>query len=248
MAASPAFAPVTVYREGDRHPQAQACSACEVRGSALFGVLDDAALDSIHTHIASLNLEPDSTVYDRGTAGLAVYTVRSGVVRFERTTERGDRRIVRLAGRGDLIGQEALVQRPYADEAVACTPVQLCRIPRMLIQDLVHVENRLPHELMLRWQLALDAAEAWVADLSTGPARRRLLRLLQRLSSLSETPDLIWLPRRDQMGAMLDMTVETASRLVSALRREGVLQAASGRFSRVDLERLQAALQAQDND
>ncbi len=243
----PARPAIAIYREGDRHPQAQACAACEVRSSALFGALDEAGLDHIHTHIANLALEPDGVVYDRGTAGLAVYTVRSGLVRFERTTERGDRRIVRLAGRGDLIGQEALVQRPYTDEAVACTPVQLCRIPRSLINELAQGQNQLPLELMLRWQIALDAAEAWVADLSTGPARRRVLRLLLRLSQLSETADLIWLPRRDEMGAMLDMTVETASRLVSALRREGVLQQTPGRHAQLNLPGLQEALRVQDS-
>ena len=31
--------------------------------------------------------------------------------------------------------QEALLQRPYADEAIACTPVQLCRLPRHLVDE-----------------------------------------------------------------------------------------------------------------
>lgn len=237
---------IPIYRQGDRHPQAQACAGCEVRRSALFGVLDDAALDRIHTHIASQAFEPDATVYDRGTAGLAVYTIRAGLVRFERTTERGDRRIVRLAGRGDLIGQEALLQRPYADEAVACTPVQLCRIPRTLIDDLVREADALPRELMLRWQVALDAAEAWVSDLSAGPARRRLLRLLLRLQDHADAAGVIWLPRRDEIGAMLDMTLETASRLVSALRREGVIELVPTRSARVHAQRLTEALRIED--
>ena len=237
---------IPIYRQDDRHPQAQACAACEVRRSALFGALDDVGLDRIHTHIAGLSLDADQSVYDRGTAGLAVYTIRAGLVRFERTTERGDRRIVRLAGRGDLIGQEALLQRPYADEAVACTPVQLCRIPRTLVDELSQGQGSLPRELMQRWQLALDAAEAWVADLSTGPARRRLLRLLLRLADHPDTAGLIWLPRRDEIGAMLDMTLETASRLVSALRREGVLELAPNRSARLDTAALQRALRAAD--
>lgn len=237
---------IPLYRQDQRHPQAQACAVCEVRSSALFGALDDAGLDRIHTHIASLSLEPDTPVYGRGSAGPAVYTVRSGVVRFERTTERGDRRIVRLAGRGDLIGQEALLQRPYADEAVTCTAVQLCRIPRTLVDDLAREGSGLPRELMLRWQTALDAAEAWVAELSTGRSRRRLLRLLLRLSDHADAEGVIWLPRREEIGAMLDMTIETASRLVSQLRREGVLKPVSAREARLDRARLQSALEAQD--
>lgn len=239
---------IPLYRQDLRHPQAQACAACEVRGSALFGALDDQALDRIHTHIASLHLAPDAPVYDRGSSGLAVFTIRSGLVRFERTTARGDRRIVRLAGVGDLIGQEALLQRPYADAAVACTPLDLCRIPRSLIDELAQGQGALPRALMLRWQVALDDAEAWVTDLSTGPARRRLLRLLLRLAQHADAAGTIWLPRREEIGAMLDMTIETASRLVSALRREGVIELAPTRSAHLDMTALQAALRADDAD
>ena len=231
-----------------RHPQAEACAQCEVRSTALFGALTEAELDGIHTHIAGLTLEPDAAIYGRGSAGLAVYTVRSGVVRFERTTDRGDRRIVRLAGRGDLIGQEALLQRPYADEAICCTAVQLCRIPRALVDDLAKDHGALPRELMLRWQVALDGAEAWLAELSSGPARRRLLRLLERLLAHADAAGQVWLPRREGIGAMLGMTEETASRLVSALKRDGVLTLLPGRSALLDRAALAAALQAADVD
>jgi CRP-like cAMP-binding protein len=233
---------VALYRGDARHPQAQACAACEVRSQALFGALDDEGLDRIHTRIASLELAPDEPVFGRGDAGQAVFTLRSGIVRFERSTEHGDRRIVRLAGRGDLIGQEALLQRPYADEAIACTPVRLCRLPRHLVDELAASTGNLPRELMHRWQSALDAAESWVADLSTGPARRRLLRLLERLTALTEPGQAVWLPRRDEIGAMLDITVETASRMISQLRRESVLALSGQRHATVDRSALARAL------
>lgn len=236
---------IPIYRQDGAHPQAQACAACEVRSTALFGVLDDAGLDRIHTQIATLTLVPDTTIYGRGTAGLAVFTIREGLVRFERSSEHGDRRIVRIAGRGDLIGQEALLQRLYADDAVACTEVHLCRIPRALVDQLAQGRDALPRELMLRWQRALDAAEAWVSELSTGPARRRLLHLLQRLGNHAGPDNAIWLPRREEIGAMLDMTVETASRLVSALRREGVLTLTPGRSALLDRAALRRALLAE---
>jgi CRP-like cAMP-binding protein len=236
---------IPIYRKDSVHPQALACAVCEVRSTALFGVLDDAGLDRIHTQIDSMTLAPDATVYDRGSAGLAVFTIREGLVRFERSSEHGDRRIVRIAGRGDLIGQEALLNRPYTDDAVACTEVHLCRIPRVLVDQLAQGRDTLPRELMLRWQKALDAAEAWVSDLSTGPARRRLLHLLRRLAEHAGPDDAIWLPRRDEIEAMLDMTFETASRLVSALRREGVLTLTPGRSAVLDRAALRQALLAE---
>ena len=235
-----------LYLQDERHPQARACMACEVRRSALFGALDAASLARIHADIATPHHAPDERLFSRGEPGLAVYTIRVGIVRFERVTEGGDRRIVRLAGRGDLIGQEALLQRPYADEAVACTEVQLCRIPRTLVHELGQAEGGLLTELMRRWQQALEQSEAWVADLTTGAARRRVLKLLALLGHHAEDDGRVWLPRRDDIGAMLDMTVETASRMVSRLRREGILDLLPPRHARLDRDRLAAAVADED--
>jgi CRP-like cAMP-binding protein len=240
------MAVVPIYRLASRHPQADVCAACEVRGSALFGVLDDDGLDRIHMGIASLDLAAETPLYARGADGSALYTVRAGMVRFERFTERGDRRIVRLAGRGDLIGQEALLQRPYSDDAIACTPVQLCRIPTALVNDMGQHRGELPRELMQRWQTALDDAETWVTDLASGPARRRVLRLLLRLSQHAEPGGIIWMPRREDIGDMLGMTFETASRQISGLRRSGVLALLTGRSARLDIAALQQALRDED--
>lgn len=238
---------VPLYRQdAERHPQARVCEACVVRRSALFGALGDEGLDHIHTHIASVALAPGEAVYTRGERGGAVYTIRSGIVRFERMTERGDRRIVRLAGRGDLIGQQALVGQPCGDDAIACTPVEMCRLPASLIESLGNAEPALLRELMLRWQRALDDAEGWLADLTSGPARRRLLRLLVKLGEYAEPGADLWMPRRDEIGAMLNMTVETASRVISQLRREGVLTLLGPRGARVDAAALHAAMQHED--
>lgn len=230
------------------HPQVQVCSTCGVRQFALFGSLDDAGLERIHQYIADVHVEPGQSLFTAQAPGHAVFTVRSGVVRLERVNERGERRILRLAGRTDLVGLEALLGQSYAADAVACTPVDVCRIPRTLVDELGGAEPQLATDLMKRWQRALDDSEEWLAELATGPARRRMLRLLLKLSEYAHDGTQVWLPMRDEMGAMLDMTVETASRIVSSLRREGVLEPVNAREARLDMQALLAALNAQDGN
>ncbi|GAP33881.1 Crp/Fnr family transcriptional regulator [Piscinibacter sakaiensis] len=236
-----------LYLVDAAHPQARVCAGCEVRSGALFGALDPAGLERIHAHIAAPALAAGARLYGRGEAGGAVYTVRAGIVRFERVTEGGQRRILRLASRGDLIGQEALLGRAYSDDAVACTEVELCRIPPGLVEQLGDHAAPLRRELMLRWQRALDEAEGWATDLAAGSARRRMLKLLELLGRHADIDGSVWLPRRDEIGDMLDMTIETASRQVSRLRREAILELLpNGRRARVDAARLQAALAQED--
>lgn len=236
-----------LYLTDTAHPQAAVCAACGVRQFALCGVLDEPVMDRIFRQISDQHIESGQRVFSAQDPGQAVYTLRRGVVRLERVSESGERRILRLAGRTDLIGLEALLGQSYATDAVACTPVEVCRIPRTLVDELSRAEPQLVTDLMKRWQRALDDAEEWLAELATGPARRRMLRLLLKLSEYATNGNgLVWMPMRDEMGAMLDMTVETASRIVSSLRREGVIQPMGVREARIDMPRLLTSLNALD--
>lgn len=224
-------------------PAGPGCTTCPVREQALFSVLQPAERERVRDQVVHLAFAPDDALYLRAAPAGDVFTIRAGVVRFERPTTQGTRRIVRLAGPGDLIGAEALLDLPYADEAIACTAVEACRIPKAAIDELTRGSERLTHELMRRWQLALEASETWLTELATGSAMRRLLGLLDRLQHYAGADGQIWMPRRDQIGLMLDMTIETASRQISQLRREGVLELRGQRHARLDTQALAAALQ-----
>jgi len=219
-----------------------------VRRRALFGVLDESELERIHHHIADIQLEPGQRLFSANERGQAAFTLRDGVVKLERSSERGDRRVVRLAGRTQLVGMEAMLGQTYAADAIACTPVRACRVPRVLVDELAAEHPALLRDLMKRWQSALDEADEWLTELCTGSARWRMLRLLLKLTEYGEPDGRLWLPTRGEMGAMLGLTVETASRLVAALRREGVLEIVDARHARVAIEALTAALKAESAD
>lgn len=248
MSARPAPAaalPPVVAADAPLQPGAfPACASCAVRPEALFASLSHEQLAAAHGLVRPLTFDAERPVFGRGHLGTGAFTIRSGLVRFERITERGDRRIVRLAGRGDLIGQEALLAQPFADDAIACTPVAVCAIPAPVIDELSTLHPPLRRDVMLRWQQALDIASAWTADICTGPARRRMLKLLETLHAHADDGRRIWLPRREILGAMLDVALETASRLVSQLRAEGVLTLLPDREADLDAAALARALAA----
>lgn len=206
-----------------------------------------ADLFSAHcTELTAQRLVPERRLYVRGATGRFAYVVASGIVRFERVTVSGIRRITRVAGRGDLIGQEALLRQAYRDDAVACTPATLHRVPASLLEDEGWPPGRPCTALMGCWQQVLDASEGWSSEVTVGPARRRMLQLLARLDRHPEGDQLVWLPRRDQMADMLDIAIETCSRVLSTLRRECVLAFVPPRHARLDRGRLAEALRRSD--
>lgn len=236
----------TVLPQQDAREAGSSCTFCQVRPKALFGVLPGAHLQHAPAANTPLSLEAGQAVYAQGDTGGAVFTVRRGIVRFERVTSDGECRIVRLAGVGALIGQESLLRAPYAEDAVACTALEICRIPVDAIDQHCAQQPALRRELMRRWQQALDAAGEWNAELARGQAPRRMLKLLDLLRQLSADGNAIWLPSRQEMGDMLGLAPETASRLVSRFRRSGVLQVESLTDARVDTRKLADALARAD--
>jgi CRP/FNR family transcriptional regulator, anaerobic regulatory protein len=223
---------------------APAAPPMALQGGHATGRLGPQAFNTAAQGLWVHDYEPEHRLYARGVVGPFAYVIAAGIVRFERVTAAGNRRITRVAGQGDLIGQEALLRQGYRDDAVACMPLTLHRLPASLLQEADWQAGLPPALLMSRWQDALDESEFWATELVSGPARRRVLQLLARLQQHRDADDRIWLPRREQMGDMLNITVETCSRVLSALRRESVLELLPPRHARLHWARLLQALQA----
>ncbi|MFZ2990593.1 Crp/Fnr family transcriptional regulator [Ideonella sp.] len=176
-----------------------------------------------------------------------VYLVRSGILRFERVTTTGERCIVGLAGRRALLGMEAMLGLPSLDEVVACTTVRLFGVACSPDPDTLPLGWLRGRTALLSCHQSLRESRDWGCELTRGGARLRTLRLLNRLVMLAAPAGqhpVIWLPRRDEIAAMLDITLETASRQISALRREGVILTLSPGRATVDLTRLTLTLAA----
>ena len=169
---------------------------------------------------------------------LFVFTIRSGLVKLIQYLPNGDRRIVRLLSQGDLAGLESLNGQNADHEAVTMDHVRVCRIPRTVIETLRKETPRLHDSLMRRWQKALSGADSWLTELSTGPARDRVSRLLMLLDKNSQD-DSFYLPTRDDMGAMLGITTESASKVTAELRRKGWLKVLDHQRAWIDTDALQ---------
>jgi len=198
------------------------CLNCSLRTSVLFAGLAEADFERIHDPIDQFTLKPGTALYHAGDAGEFMFTVRSGSLKLVQYLADGGQRIVRLARTTDVLGLEALLECAYEHEAVALQLTEVCRFPARVVRDLGRENPVLHRELMARWQRALREADAWLTELSTGSARQRVARLLLRLVRDRETSECHLFSRED-MGAMLGVTTETASRTIAEFKRQSLL-------------------------
>lgn len=206
------------------------CRSCGMRDSVLFAGLDEALLDEIQENIDDLLIPPGQSVYRMGSPGTAAFTLRAGVVKLVQYLPDGAHRIVRLVRPTDVFGLEALIGQRYQHDAIVVQRALLCRLPSAVLTRLDRDNPGLHQELMRRWHHALSEADAWLTELSTGSAHHRVVRLLLRLVD-ERGVGLCPLFSRKDMGAMLGITTESASRAVADLKRKGILTESAQAFS-----------------
>jgi len=198
------------------------CLSCTLRNSVLFAGLDEKDFDQIHQPIDLYALPPGSTLYRAGDKGDRLFTIRSGILKLVQYLPDGTQRIVRLLRTTDVAGLEALLGQPYQHDAVVLQPTQACSLPVSVVQALSQTNPVLHQELLTRWQKALEEADAWLTELSTGSAKQRVARLLLRMVR-DEQSSACSLFSREDMGAMLGITTETASRTIAEFKRRSLL-------------------------
>jgi CRP-like cAMP-binding protein len=138
---------------------------------------------------------------------------------------------VRLVRTTDIVGLEAMLGQHYQHDAVVLQPTEVCSLPVVVVNALSRDNPALHRELFNRWQRALQEADAWITELSTGSARQRVARLLLRLVVRDSEPSACELFSREDMGAMLAITTETASRTIAEFKRQSLLvETAPNRF------------------
>jgi CRP/FNR family transcriptional regulator, anaerobic regulatory protein len=199
------------------------CRHCAVREMALFADLNEADFAHIHAPIDDMDYTAGAELAQEGASANGLFTVRSGMAKLVRTTSDGRERIVRVMRQGDVIGLEALVHAKYETTAIALTALTACRIPLEVVQNLATQSPRLHQSLMKKWSHNQKESEDWLADLNYGTARQRVAHFILKMRSNPDT-QLATLFSREDMGAMLDLKMETVSREVSYFVRQGILE------------------------
>jgi CRP-like cAMP-binding protein len=219
------------------------CRNCGIRDMVLFADLNEHDFSMIHAPIDDLEIRQGATLYAEGDSAQGVFTLRTGMIKLVRLTPDGRQRIVRVLRPGDVAGLEALGTAHYASEAIALTDISVCRIPLEVMHTLGASSPRLHLKLMQKWQQALKDADDWLADLNFGSARQRVVNLILKMRCPDDGQTTTLFARED-MGAMLDLKLETVSREISALVRQAAIEPIDRlgrRYLIRDIQQLQTA-------
>lgn len=176
-----------------------------------------------------------------------VASVVTGVASLTQTMSDGRRQMVGLLLPSDFLGRPGRGQAAY--DVTAVTDLVMCCFRKKPFEAMMVKTPHIAHRLLDMTLDELDAAREWMLLLGRKRAREKIasfLAILARretaLHGLAAKTSIEVPLTRDEMADYLGLTLETVSRQMSALKREGLIQTTGKRGVNIpDLTALQEA-------
>ncbi len=221
-------------QDGLVHP----CNMCAVRDHSVCASLDADEQARVNQIMTQIDMGDGSTIFDEAEPATHVFNITSGGVKVYKLLADGRRAITGFLFPGDFLG--LMHRESYAFSAEALSATKLCRFPREKLERLLEEMPKLEHRLLGLASHELAAAQDQMLLLGRKTAKERLASFFLLLSNAArrhgrpDNPIELTMSRGD-IADYLGLTIETVSRTVTHLKRDGIIQLLEG--NRIQLSR-----------
>jgi CRP/FNR family transcriptional regulator, anaerobic regulatory protein len=209
----------------------QDCGDCPIRHRAVCSRCEADELSRLEEMKYYRSFQAGQTVIWSGDRMDFVASVVSGIATLTQTMEDGRRQMVGLLLPSDFVGRPGRSSAPY--DVTATTDLVMCCFRKKPFEEMMASTPHVAQRLLEMTLDELDAAREWMLLLGRKTAREKIASLLaiiarrdtglkMRIAKGAISFDLPL--TREEMADYLGLTLETVSRQMSALKRDGVIE------------------------
>ncbi|MCB1383539.1 MAG: Crp/Fnr family transcriptional regulator [Notoacmeibacter sp.] len=222
------------------------CRSCEARHRGVCGALTSDQLVTLNKHSSRRKVHSGTEMVAEEQDISNYANVISGVVKMTKMLSDGRQQIVGLQFAPDFLGRPFSKSSRFSAEAA--TDVELCTFSKGLIDRMIKDSPELEHKLLEQTLKELDEARDWMLTLGRKTAAEKVASFLHLIAvhadpnALDEDgPVTFELPlTRADIADFLGLTIETVSRQLTKLRKDGVIEIENNRHVTVhDMLRLE---------
>ncbi len=222
------------------------CRACEARHRGVCGALTTDQLVTLNKHSSRKRIHTGTEMVAEEQDISNYANVISGVVKMTKMLSDGRQQIVGLQFAPDFLGRPFSKSSRYSAEAA--TDVEVCSFSKSLIERMIKESPELEHKLLEQTLKELDEARDWMLTLGRKTAAEKVASFLHLIAvhvdpkALDEDGPITFdLPlTRADIADFLGLTIETVSRQITKLRKDGVIEIENNRHVTVpDILRLE---------
>ncbi|MGR3724259.1 Crp/Fnr family transcriptional regulator [Abyssibius alkaniclasticus] len=216
------------------------CGDCPIRHQAVCAYSQPDELVKLDAIKSYKTYKAGETLFWAGEEMASIGSVVNGVATLGRSLPDGRRQMVGLLLPSDFIGRPGRKIAPF--DVVAASDVLVCTFQKKQFDAMIANSPSLERRLLDMTLDELDSAREWMLLLGRKTAREKIASLLAivarrdaALAKRAPKDGLVFnLPlTREAMADYLGLTIETVSRQMTALRRDGLIELEEARRIRV---------------
>lgn len=221
------------------------CQFCRISDKTVWAGLPDNALKDLAGARVPSRYQKGDVIFHEGSPCTGLYNVCSGKVKLVRTGRVGRQTIVRILGQGSTLAETDLFRQDgrHGATAQAMEEVVVCFLAKPALLDYLDEHPTMTMTMVERMADALHKMELRVESLATKDTRLRLAEFLVEMAEeegeqVEEGIRIRLRLTREEIAEVVGATLETTIRLMSALKKDGVLADHDGHIVVLDLNRL----------
>ncbi len=183
------------------------------------------------------------SIFEEGDKLSGVYCVRGGVSKLSKLSANGKDQIVKLATKGEVIGQRSVIAEEHANlSATAVNDMEVCFIPKESIVDTLNTNPNFAVEVLRHMAHDLKEADDVIVNMSQKTVKQRVAEAFLYLrNNFGEDKDgfLALTLSREDIANVVGTATESCIRIISEFKKKGYIKTSGKKVGIADERGLQ---------
>ncbi|MCB9232276.1 MAG: Crp/Fnr family transcriptional regulator [Bacteroidia bacterium] len=220
------------------------CETCKTRGDSLLHFCHQNELENLSENKTCTTYKAGQVIFHEGSMPVGLFCVNSGKIKLHKMGSDGKEQIIRLVKPGDFIGYRALMSSsPFSASATALEEAAICFIPKATFFSILKYNSALSEGLMKLLCANLEESERRLTEMAYKPVRERLAEALIMIKNTYEDkefaePEFSFSITREDLAGFVGTAKETVIRLLSDMKKEGLIKADGRKITILEPEKL----------
>lgn len=214
------------------------CEQCIVREFSSLKALNKEELVKMANCKTSKIVKKGELIFEEGETVNGVFCVKDGVCKMTKLSANGKDQIVKLAKKGELLGQRSLISDEPANlSAVALEDMQVCFIPKSEILGFFNENNQFSMNVMKTICGDLKEADDLMVNMAQKTVKQRLahtLLYLEETFGINDDKTLKLQLSREEIASIIGTATESCIRLLSEFNKLKLIELVGKKISLLD--------------
>ncbi|MGB5665847.1 MAG: Crp/Fnr family transcriptional regulator [Maribacter sp.] len=219
------------------------CENCIVRQFNFLRAMNKEELKKVSDSKITKTVKKGESLFEEGEKLDGVYCVRSGVSKLSKLSANGKDQIVKLASKGEVMGQRAVIAEESTNvSAVAVSDMQVCFVPKNSIVHTLHRNPDFAVEVLRHMAHDLKEADDVIVNMSQKTVKQRIAEAFLYLrNNYGEDANgfLTLTLSREDIANVVGTATESAIRIISEFKKKGMIKTSGKKIGVVDEKLLQ---------